>query len=128
MDGKLILAIPVLIVKLPLLALKYIATHRVLLIAAIIGIAILVANGTVFKDKGQTNQVAIPEYQKILPSVPNAPRIVQTTSRYYPYATSTDTKEAMILTDYYVYNSKQWEHSTIPLPIEKGRIVRIYNR
>jgi hypothetical protein len=127
MDGKLLLAIPVLIVKMPLLAIKYIATHRILLITAIVGIGILVAVN-VFKGDDKQTQVQIPEYQRILPEISKAPRIVQTTTRYYPYATSIDSKDTMTLTDYYYYTDKKWEHSTKPLLIEKTRIYKIYTR
>lgn len=128
MDGKLALAILAVPFVAVIKALKYIASNRVLLIVLIVAIGFFVIRGQFSNKTGENEAVTIPEYQKILPSKVSAPRIVQTTSRYFPYSTFQDSADYLTLTDYYVYDKDTWKHSTVPLPIEKSRIVKQYIR
>jgi len=127
MDGKLALAILAVPFVAVIKALKYIASNRVLLIVLIVAIGFFVIRGQ-FSNKTGSDEITIPEYQKILPSRVSAPKIVQTTSRYFPYSTFQDSADYLTLTDYYVYDKDTWKHSTVPLPIEKSRIVKQYIR
>jgi hypothetical protein len=128
MDGELAKAI----VKAPFVlvykTLRAIVSNRILLIV-IVGLAIFLIAKSQFGDKSPTlNGIEAAPYQALMPPVASAPRIVQTTSRYYPYSTFTDDGKHLILTDYYTYDGDSWQHFTTSLPIDKSRIIKVYNR
>lgn len=118
-------AILVLIVKLPFLAVGYILKNKALLVVIIVGIGIFALVGF-FNGKADSGSMEVTAMQKKMPDIPQAPRVVQTESRFYPYATIDKSGEYPVLTDYYFYNSGKWEHSDKPLPLI-GR-VSYYNR
>jgi hypothetical protein len=127
MDGKLVLGIFLLPFKISFVGLKYVFTHRATIIIAIIALVIFFGFKHFHQDTGETER-EIPAYQKIIPQEAYAPRVVQTLSRYYPFATFQENEISLTLTDYYVYDRKQWRHETRPLVIDKTRIVKIYTR
>lgn len=126
MDGKTLAAIILFIPALVFKSLKYFVTHRILLIVLVVVVGFFVIKGNFFKNDEYPQEV--PEYQRIMPSEQNAPRIVQTTSRYYPYSTFKEDSNFLILTDYYIYDREGWRHETKPLRIERERIVQIFTR
>lgn len=128
MDGKLIAALIYAPFKAVGNVLKVVLSNKILLVALIVLIGFIVVKTQFLNNDDAASVSNIPEYQKSLPSVAIAPRIVQTTSRYYPYSTFSDTTNFLILTDYYTYFDGKWQHSITPLPIEKSRVVKIYAR
>jgi hypothetical protein len=95
---------------------------RIVLVAIIALVVFLVIRGQ-FSKNNTPQQFKIPAYQLTLPTKQLAPRIIQTSTRYYAYATFTEDNQYFTLTDYYVYNTKDWQHFTSPLPINKKDIV-----
>lgn len=128
MDAELVKAC----VKLPFVVvgkiLKAIFSNKILLIATIALVAFLVFRGQIFKDDVDQQGNPKPEYLRNLPQLSIAPRIVQTYSRIYPYATSRDDGDFLLLTDYFIYDGNAWMHDTKPLPLLKTQIVKIYTR
>lgn len=129
MDGKLILALIYAPFKALGNVLKIVLSNKILLIAFIVIVGFVVVKTQFMgKDDDTDTTKTLPAYQLTLPPVSIAPRIVQTTTRYFPYSTFQDTSAYLTLTDYYVYTDNTWQHSTTPMPIPKARIVQIFNR
>lgn len=127
MDGELPLALKILL--LPVKAVVYIVKHpKLIILVVVLVIGFSVYRNFASKSDSKTQSAEIPSYQKILPNKVNAPRVVQTLSRYYPYSTFQEDPNYLTLTDYYVYDKNSWRHETKPLPIAKNRIVQVFSR
>ena len=92
--------------------------NKFVVIVAVIAIGILVLQGSLSKNDPQ--QVEIPPYQKIAPSVQQAPYVVQTSSRAYYVTTFKDSEDVLLLINYYFYSRKNWELADIPLPLDRS--------
>ena len=92
--------------------------NKTVVIISAIAIGILVFQGSITKNDPQ--QITLPYYQQIAPSVQQAPYVLQTSSRAYYISTYQDGEEGLLLTNFYFYNKKQWENSDIPLPFPKS--------
>lgn len=122
-------SLPVAILKTPFTVVRKILSFlfspqgRIILIVMIIAVIFFVVRGQFTQNDSSAPGTQIPAYQQTLPSKALAPKILQTTTRYYAYATFTQDNQYFTLTDYYDYNSNKWVHHTSPLPIDKKDIV-----
>ena len=117
----------VLILKAPFMLLGYLAKNPKLLIVLVIaGFAAGVYFNFVKQDDAL--QVNIPEYQKIAPSIQDAPIVFATTSRIYYVETMSEDDKYYWLEEFYSYDADTWQINTVPLPIDKTRPARIYER
>ncbi len=121
------LAILVAIPKAIILALGFLFRQKALLIVVIIVIGVVILFGQFNKYNSTTS---MPSYQKIAPTVQQAPRAVQTSSRVYYVSTMKDDGEILTLTHYYFYDKKQWQEVDDPLYLDRQVFgeIRIYNR
>ncbi len=91
--------------------------NKFVIIVALIAIGIISLSNTLAGSTPQKLETQY--YQRIAPSVQDAPYIVPTSSRAYYVSTFNETTKGIVLTCYYYYNQKKWERSTIPLPLDK---------
>lgn len=96
---------------------KKLLLSKFVVIIAVLAIGMLLLSSQFSSNDSQDD---IQAYQKIAPSVQNAPFMVQTSSRAYYVSTYLDTDDALTLTNYYFYDEKKWEKSSIPLPLDKS--------
>lgn len=83
----------------------------------------------------QSNSAGQPEkqYSQLIekaPAVVDAPYFVQTDTRAYYVATYQPRDSGPVLTNYYYYDKKNWQFSSIPLPLDEaiyGKI-RVHKR
>lgn len=114
------LMIPVYIL---IIIIKKIFSNRLLLAVVVIGAIGLFVVGSLSSSKPQgEKKVSIPAYQTIAPSKAIAPQVAVTPSRVYYVVASHEEGKYRILTDYYDYNQKSWEHKIIPLPLLKTNV------
>lgn len=127
---KTILAVVILIFKLPFMLLAAILKNKALILIAIIAVAVVFAIGYFNKQDKSTQPAAVYNYQKKAPPVQDYPRIVQTSSRAYYIATMTNINGVLTLTNYQYYDSRKWQTSTKPLPLDRKvfGLVQIYDR
>lgn len=121
----ILLAILVLILKSPLLLLKYLAKNKALLVVVIIGVALFVFSQRASQESPTTR--TIPGYQAIAPPSQIAPRVISTASRVYYVAQWQETDQTFTALKWWDYNSKSWQEHTSPLPLSKSNI-KIYDR
>jgi len=110
----------------PIMALKYLVTNRVLLIVFVIAIVGFFAF-RYFNSNDKENLVIIPHYQEIAPSVIEAPFVVQTKSRVFYVASAVQDANYYILNTWWDYDKKKWQKHETTLPLNKTEI-KIYKR
>lgn len=102
---------------------------KMLIILVIVVIAFVSFNRC--SGPGDTSQqVTIPEYQKIAPNVKDAPYVVRTSSRVYYVKAYDDSEGVLTLYEYYTYDNKKWQMQDFDLPIDRkyyGEIL-VYER
>ena len=125
----IVLAILILIVKAPFLAIGYLAKHKAFLIIAVVGIGVAFLFGQ-FNRVNESSTMAFEPYQIIAPTFQQAPRVVQTESRIYYVATMHDDGRVLTLTNYYTYNEDSWQHQRKTLGLDRQLYgdIKIYNR
>lgn len=111
----------VIILKSPFLVARYILQNRALLMIVILGVVVAVVLG---KLSGSQQAEAVPTYAL---TAPDTPQVVRTPSRIYYLNAYTDSGEYYYLTDFYEYDSGEWVHRNMPLPLHKNR-AQIINR
>ena len=124
------LAILILAVKLPIMAIMYLFRHRILLVALVAGVVFIFVARSCGGSGDETGTINVPEYQKSAPSVEKAPYVVATRSRMYYVEEYTDEADVVTLVKYYIYNDKKWGFSKTPLPLDRKTYgeIRIYER
>lgn len=125
-----LIAIIVLILKLPLLILRFLFQHTILLIGVIIVVIALIAASSLNKSDDTSQMVQIPEYQKIAPDISKAPVVIITPSRVYYVFDWTDDGQIITLESFYFYDRGEWEVSELPLPLDRNTVgeIKIYQR
>lgn len=102
---------------------KYIFTHKILLIILAILIVVLIVIPKLQCNSSPTNTQSKPllEYQKSAPPITDAPYILETTSRIYYVIRYKD--DGLIISlepyAYYVFSNNQWLLSPAPLLINR---------
>ena len=124
-----LLAIIVLIIKSPVIIVGYFFKHKAFLVVVVIIVGAVFLIGYFNKQTSQLN-IAVESYQRIAPSIQQAPRVVQTNSRVYYVATMSDDGQVLTLTNYYVYDKNEWQNVSLPLPLDRDIFgeIKIYNR
>ena len=97
---------------------KKLLINKGVILVTIIAVILIFISGH-FSQSG--NQQEVKYYQEIAPSIQKAPYILPTPSRAYYIATFQEDERYIVLTDFYYYdNGKKWEHTDIPLPLDKS--------
>ncbi len=115
------------IIQVPLWIVQWLFKRKALAVIIIVVVLALVAvnafnNQT--KPQSQSQSVNIPSYQEI---APKTPYVAVTPSRvYYVNSYQQPTTDIILLTDYFFYDTKQWEHSpdTLLLKSESIKIIK----
>jgi len=88
-----------------------------------LGILIIVVFAILFymssQNHGTTAKVTVPVYANNAPSITQAPTEVWTESRVYYVKDFTDTGKIVTLKNYYYFDSKNWQLSKTPLPLDR---------
>jgi len=123
-------AILILAVKLPIIAVMYLFRHRILLVALVAGVVFIFVARSCGGSGDETSTINVPEYQKNAPSVEKAPYVVSTRSRMYYVEEYNEEGDMVTLVKYYIYNDKKWDFSKTPLPLDRKTYgeIRIYRR
>jgi len=88
-------------------------------LALIIGAGVFFVSSKINQNTIDTTQIGVSEYFAIAPSSAQAPYIVQTTSRVYYVAQIQQDETLIILQEYYFYDEDSWQHSDLPIPLNK---------
>jgi hypothetical protein len=124
-----VLAILILLVKLPFRIAVYLFHHKALLVLT--GVLILgIFAWRTCSNVGNQATTTLPSYQQIAPTVDKAPYVIATSSRMYYVTDYTEDKGLITLKKYYLYDKKAWKFMTTPLVLDKKVYgdIRIYER
>ena len=119
------LALAVLPFRLVFIAASKIASSRLLLLAAVVGVGALVLRGVM--SGGGELPYPVAYYQEHPPAFSEAPLMGQTATRAYYIGSTLEDGAILWLTDFYSFDTGEWEHQTTPLPLPADSI-KIYKR
>jgi hypothetical protein len=118
-----VLYVIVIIAKAPWLILKFLLRNKVALIAVIVCLIGLMAYKTLSRHNPTIYDTPKPAYQEKEPSADKASLVF--VPQYGGHIFEVNTYESSgngsyVLTDFYYYDRKKWEHSTTPYPMDKS--------
>ena len=117
MDWKLAAALFVI----PLKWLGAVLKNKIGLAIVIIVVVLIVINA---RSNAGAPSSPTPDYAKNIPTIQQAPTLVQTTTRTYYVVKYTDDGKVLMLTDYYSFN-KKWLKNKLPLIIDRAVYGRV---
>jgi hypothetical protein len=103
--------------------------NKFIVVLLILSVGYLIISSNLSKNKTESPAVAIPEYQKIAPSISTTPNVVQTSSRIYYVTSLADDGINLTLYNYYTYD-KKWNYYDKPLVLSRNiyGTIKIYQR